>query len=144
MELLAARTPLACCVATRRAYYAVLADDKIHIMGSFSNIKLARDAISSLILGSPPGKVRPLVPHRITCSMQHAPRSMHRAACNIRTCPRRRSGFPCGGWPCGRKRYCLTVRTLLRSALPCLPSGGTRHSPQRCSCSRVVHACVVL
>jgi RNA-binding protein PNO1 len=30
---------------------------KIHIMGSFQNIKIARDAIVSLILGSPPGKV---------------------------------------------------------------------------------------
>eukprot|EP00163_Fabomonas_tropica_P030324 TRINITY_DN679_c1_g1_i10.p3 TRINITY_DN679_c1_g1~~TRINITY_DN679_c1_g1_i10.p3 ORF type:complete len:113 (-),score=34.66 TRINITY_DN679_c1_g1_i10:236-574(-) len=35
----------------------VLADDKIHILGSFSNIKIARDAICALILGSPPGKV---------------------------------------------------------------------------------------
>lgn len=35
----------------------VLADSKIHIMGSFQNIKIARDAIVSLILGSPPGKV---------------------------------------------------------------------------------------
>lgn len=30
---------------------------KIHILGSFQNIKVARDAIVSLILGSPPGKV---------------------------------------------------------------------------------------
>eukprot|EP01127_Copromyxa_protea_P015797 TRINITY_DN45_c0_g1_i1.p1 TRINITY_DN45_c0_g1~~TRINITY_DN45_c0_g1_i1.p1 ORF type:complete len:227 (+),score=39.99 TRINITY_DN45_c0_g1_i1:70-681(+) len=35
----------------------VLADKKIHIMGTFQNIKVARDAICSLILGSPPGKV---------------------------------------------------------------------------------------
>ena len=35
----------------------VLADSKIHIMGSFQNIKLARDAICNLILGAPPGKV---------------------------------------------------------------------------------------
>ncbi|EQC32546.1 ribosomal RNA assembly protein [Saprolegnia diclina VS20] len=35
----------------------VLADQKIHILGSFSNIKLARDAICSLIMGAPPGKV---------------------------------------------------------------------------------------
>jgi RNA-binding protein PNO1 len=35
----------------------VLADKKIHILGSFSNIKIARDAICDLILGSPPGKV---------------------------------------------------------------------------------------
>jgi RNA-binding protein PNO1 len=35
----------------------VLADSKIHILGSFSNIKMARDAVCSLILGSPPGKV---------------------------------------------------------------------------------------
>lgn len=50
----------------------VLADSKIHILGilshiffrksdsflgSYSNIKMARDAICSLILGSPPGKV---------------------------------------------------------------------------------------
>ncbi|KAG8916256.1 pre-rRNA-processing protein pno1 [Tulasnella sp. 417] len=35
----------------------ILADTKIHIMGSFQNIKLAKDAIVNLILGSPPGKV---------------------------------------------------------------------------------------
>jgi len=35
----------------------VLADSRIHILGSFQNIKLARNAICSLILGSPPGKV---------------------------------------------------------------------------------------
>jgi len=35
----------------------VLADKKIHILGSFVNIRYARDAICDLILGSPPGKV---------------------------------------------------------------------------------------
>jgi len=35
----------------------VLADSKIHLLGSFGNIKFARDAICNLILGSPPGKV---------------------------------------------------------------------------------------
>ncbi|EGF77790.1 hypothetical protein BATDEDRAFT_91474 [Batrachochytrium dendrobatidis JAM81] len=35
----------------------VVADCKIHILGSFQNIKIARDAIVSLILGSSPGKV---------------------------------------------------------------------------------------
>uniref|UniRef100_A0A8W8IB79 KH domain-containing protein n=1 Tax=Magallana gigas TaxID=29159 RepID=A0A8W8IB79_MAGGI len=35
----------------------VLADSKIHILGSFSNIKIARTAICNLILGSPPSKV---------------------------------------------------------------------------------------
>lgn len=35
----------------------ILADTKIHILGTFQNIKVARDAIVSLILGSPPGKV---------------------------------------------------------------------------------------
>ncbi|KAI5474165.1 pre-rRNA-processing protein PNO1 [Pseudohyphozyma bogoriensis] len=35
----------------------VLADTKIHILGTFGNIKIARDAICALILGSPPGKV---------------------------------------------------------------------------------------
>eukprot|EP01114_Cavostelium_apophysatum_P016442 TRINITY_DN467_c0_g1_i1.p1 TRINITY_DN467_c0_g1~~TRINITY_DN467_c0_g1_i1.p1 ORF type:complete len:237 (+),score=57.81 TRINITY_DN467_c0_g1_i1:115-825(+) len=35
----------------------VIADKTIHILGSFSNIKVARDAICDLILGSPPGKV---------------------------------------------------------------------------------------
>lgn len=34
-----------------------LCDDKIHILGSFANIKLARDSICNLILGSAPGKV---------------------------------------------------------------------------------------
>eukprot|EP00842_Homolaphlyctis_polyrhiza_P003377 jgi/Hompol1/403/HPOL_003467-RA len=35
----------------------VVADTKIHILGSFQNIKVARDAVVSLILGSSPGKV---------------------------------------------------------------------------------------
>ena len=35
----------------------VIADQKIHIMGSFSNIKLAKDALCNLIIGAPPGKV---------------------------------------------------------------------------------------
>mmetsp|Transcript_70911 Transcript_70911/g.154047 ORF Transcript_70911/g.154047 Transcript_70911/m.154047 type:complete len:265 (+) Transcript_70911:97-891(+) len=34
-----------------------LCDEKVHILGSFANIKLARDSICSLILGSAPGKV---------------------------------------------------------------------------------------
>jgi len=35
----------------------VLADEKIHILGSFGNMKLARNAVCSLIMGSPPSKV---------------------------------------------------------------------------------------
>ncbi|KAI9024071.1 pre-rRNA-processing protein PNO1 [Hyaloraphidium curvatum] len=35
----------------------VVADTRIHILGSFANIKLARDAVVDLIMGSPPGKV---------------------------------------------------------------------------------------
>jgi len=35
----------------------VVADKRISILGSFNNIKVARDAICQLILGSPPGKV---------------------------------------------------------------------------------------
>ncbi|TKA68621.1 Pre-rRNA-processing protein PNO1 [Cryomyces minteri] len=35
----------------------VLADSKIHILGGFKNIHIAREAIVSLILGAPPGKV---------------------------------------------------------------------------------------
>jgi len=35
----------------------VLADSKIHILGSFQNIKIARTAMCNLILGSPPSKV---------------------------------------------------------------------------------------
>lgn len=35
----------------------VIADTKIHILGSFQNIRAARDAICSLIMGSPAGKV---------------------------------------------------------------------------------------
>jgi RNA-binding protein PNO1 len=35
----------------------VLADQKIHILGGFTNIHLARESIVSLILGKPPGKV---------------------------------------------------------------------------------------
>ncbi|KAG8460199.1 hypothetical protein KFE25_004447 [Diacronema lutheri] len=35
----------------------VLADQKVHILGSVAHIRVARDAICALILGSPPGKV---------------------------------------------------------------------------------------
>eukprot|EP01098_Paradermamoeba_levis_P007134 TRINITY_DN295_c0_g1_i2.p1 TRINITY_DN295_c0_g1~~TRINITY_DN295_c0_g1_i2.p1 ORF type:complete len:267 (+),score=84.24 TRINITY_DN295_c0_g1_i2:107-802(+) len=35
----------------------VLADRKIHLLGSFNNIQVARESIVSLILGAPPGKV---------------------------------------------------------------------------------------
>jgi RNA-binding protein PNO1 len=35
----------------------VVAGHKIHILGSFSNIKIARNAVCALIMGSPPGKV---------------------------------------------------------------------------------------
>lgn len=35
----------------------MVADQHVHILGSFANIKLARDAVCSLILGAPPGKV---------------------------------------------------------------------------------------
>lgn len=35
----------------------VLADSKIHILGGFENIKIARETIVSLILGAPPSKI---------------------------------------------------------------------------------------
>ena len=35
----------------------VLADTRVHILGGFRNIGVAREAVVSLILGSPPGKV---------------------------------------------------------------------------------------
>ncbi len=35
----------------------VIADTHIRILGSFQNIKIARDSICALIMGSPPGKV---------------------------------------------------------------------------------------
>ncbi|KAG5459317.1 MAG: putative partner of nob1 [Olpidium bornovanus] len=35
----------------------VIADQRIHILGSFANIKVAKDALCSLILGSPAGKI---------------------------------------------------------------------------------------
>lgn len=35
----------------------VLADSKIHILGGFTHIRMAREAVVSLILSSPPGKV---------------------------------------------------------------------------------------
>lgn len=35
----------------------VVADTKVHILGSFENMRLARHSISSLVLGSAPGKV---------------------------------------------------------------------------------------
>lgn len=45
----------------------VLADTKIHILGSFGNIKIARDACVSLIMGSPPGKVYAHVSSTYAC-----------------------------------------------------------------------------
>lgn len=38
----------------------VLADSKIHILGAFQNIRMAREAVVSLILGSPPVSIIPL------------------------------------------------------------------------------------
>jgi RNA-binding protein PNO1 len=35
----------------------VVADAKVHVLGAFANIAVARDALCALILGSPPGKV---------------------------------------------------------------------------------------
>ena len=35
----------------------ILAESRVHILGSFANIKMARDAICALILGSPISKV---------------------------------------------------------------------------------------
>ena len=39
----------------------VLADSKIHILGGFKNIHMARESVVSLILGKPPGKVLSLI-----------------------------------------------------------------------------------
>ena len=36
----------------------VLADTRIHILGSYQNIRIARDAICALIMGSPPVRIR--------------------------------------------------------------------------------------
>jgi len=35
----------------------VIADTRIHLLGSYANIRLARNAICDLIMGAPPGKV---------------------------------------------------------------------------------------
>ena len=35
----------------------VLADSKIHILGSYQNIQIAKRAVCNLVLGSPPSKV---------------------------------------------------------------------------------------
>lgn len=35
----------------------VVADSRIHMLGSYANIRVARNALCSLILGAPPGKV---------------------------------------------------------------------------------------
>ena len=44
-------------ISSVRTSSLILPSSKIHILGSFQNIKIARDAVVSLILGSPPGKV---------------------------------------------------------------------------------------
>ncbi|PWI67613.1 hypothetical protein PCL_02967 [Purpureocillium lilacinum] len=46
----------------------VLADSKIHILGGFKNIHMARESVVSLILGKPPGKVYALA---ISVRRQH-------------------------------------------------------------------------
>jgi RNA-binding protein PNO1 len=35
----------------------VVADQRIHLLGSFANLRVARNAICDLIMGAPPGKV---------------------------------------------------------------------------------------
>ena len=35
----------------------VIADTKVHLLGSYQNIRLARDSICDLIIGAPPGKI---------------------------------------------------------------------------------------
>ena len=35
----------------------VVADQRIHMLGSYANLRVARNAICDLILGAPPGKV---------------------------------------------------------------------------------------
>ncbi len=45
----------------------VLADTKIHILGSYQSIRVARDALCSLILGSPPGKVHDTASPPVAC-----------------------------------------------------------------------------
>ena len=35
----------------------VIADQRIHLLGSYSNLRVARNAVCDLILGAPPGKV---------------------------------------------------------------------------------------
>ena len=35
----------------------VLADTRIHILGSYQNIRIARDAVCALIMGSPPVRI---------------------------------------------------------------------------------------
>ena len=35
----------------------IVADLRVHIMGSYANIRIARDALCGLIMGAPPGKV---------------------------------------------------------------------------------------
>ena len=54
------RLPCALRNPTRPAHAArriVLADSKIHILGAFRNIRIARESVVDLILGAPPGKV---------------------------------------------------------------------------------------
>jgi RNA-binding protein PNO1 len=49
------RTRIAIESATRTRI--VVADSKIHILGAHGNVQIARDAVCSLIIGTPPGKV---------------------------------------------------------------------------------------
>jgi len=35
----------------------VIADQRIHMLGSYANLRMARNAICDLVLGAPPGKV---------------------------------------------------------------------------------------
>jgi RNA-binding protein PNO1 len=49
------RTRIAIESATRTRI--VVADTRVHILGAHGNIQIARDAVCSLIMGTPPGKV---------------------------------------------------------------------------------------
>jgi RNA-binding protein PNO1 len=62
----------------------VIADSKVHILGAFANIQVARDAVCSLILGSPPGKV-----YNAMCARGPRGRVRHARARNNRLFPPR-------------------------------------------------------
>ena len=46
-----------CVIRSSQLFVCLFLNRRVHILGSYNSIRVAKDAIVDLILGSPPGKV---------------------------------------------------------------------------------------